>query len=236
MLNITLDASTKSVDINECEEQDHGCDYCENAYGGYQCTCPAGFELADDDKHCVDVDECTAGEDETDESGSICSHECHNTIGSFECRCPDAFHLNNDRRTCVRDFCQDLYENPNKTRCSHECVDEVEGFRCHCPEGYLLDEVDQKTCHSAYSCEENQRKRCEPGRCRKVGSGDYRCECPDGYVQNDHSCHDRDECLLGRHDCSHECHNTVGSYRCSCPVGLTLSVDGKTCDDVDECA
>uniref|UniRef100_A0A182LZB6 Uncharacterized protein n=1 Tax=Anopheles culicifacies TaxID=139723 RepID=A0A182LZB6_9DIPT len=225
-------------DINECEEADHGCDYCENKYGGYQCTCPDGFELADDGKHCQDVDECSTDEEDPDAGGAVCSHECHNTIGSFECRCPDTFHLNNDQRTCVRDFCQDLYENPNKTRCSHECTDEVEGFRCHCPDGYLLDEVDQKTCHSAYNCDENQRKRCEPGRCRKVGSssGDYRCECPEGYVQNDHSCHDRDECLLGRHDCSHECHNTAGSYRCSCPVGLTLSADGKTCDDVDECA
>ncbi|XP_035788356.1 uncharacterized protein LOC118464801 isoform X2 [Anopheles albimanus] len=224
-------------DIDECEEQEHGCDYCENAYGGYQCTCPAGYELADDDKHCVDVDECADGDDEDGErhGSTICSHECHNTIGSYECHCPETFHLNNDRRTCVRDFCQDLYENPNKTRCSHECVDEVEGFRCHCPDGWLLDAGDQKTCRSAYSCDESQRRRCEPGSCRNTADGDYRCECPDGYVQNDHSCHDRDECQLGRHDCSHECHNTAGSYRCSCPVGLTLSSDGKTCDDVDEC-
>uniref|UniRef100_A0A182JP89 Uncharacterized protein n=1 Tax=Anopheles christyi TaxID=43041 RepID=A0A182JP89_9DIPT len=218
-------------DVNECEEQEHGCDYCQNAYGGYECTCPEGFELADDDKHCQDVNECAASDDE---EGSICSHECHNTVGSFECRCPDAFHLNNDRRTCVRDFCQDLYENPNKTRCSHECVDEVEGFRCHCPEGYLLDEIDQKTCHVEEGCNKHQRKRCEPGRCLKV-ENDYRCECPEGYGQGQHSCHDQDECLPGQHDCSHECHNTPGSYRCGCPAGLTLSADGKTCDDVNEC-
>ncbi|XP_058122985.1 uncharacterized protein LOC131293979 [Anopheles ziemanni] len=224
-------------DIDECVEEEHGCDHCQNAFGGYECICPEGYELADDDKRCQDVDECALGGDEEGDGGTICSHECHNTIGSFECRCPEAFHLNNDRRTCVRDFCQDLYENPNKTRCSHECADEVEGFRCRCPEGYLLDAVDQKTCRSAYSCDEGQQKRCDPGRCRRVDldSGDYRCECPEGYVQSDHSCHERDECQLGRHDCSHECHNTPGSYRCGCPVGLTLSADGKTCDDVDEC-
>nr|XP_040220896.2 fibrillin-2 isoform X3 [Anopheles coluzzii] len=222
-------------DINECEEQEHGCDYCQNAFGGYQCTCPAGYELADDDKHCQDVDECAASDDDdSGEGGSACSHECHNTVGSFECRCPDAFHLNNDRRTCVRDFCQDLYENPNKTRCSHECVDEVEGFRCHCPDGYLLDEVDQKTCRAEEGCNKHQRRHCEPGRCLRMES-DYRCECPEGYVQGQHSCQERDECMPGQHDCSHECHNTPGSYRCACPAGLTLSADGKTCDDVNEC-
>ncbi|XP_040151178.1 fibrillin-2-like [Anopheles arabiensis] len=222
-------------DINECEEQEHGCDYCQNAFGGYQCTCPAGYELADDDKHCQDVDECAASDDDdSGEGGSACSHECHNTVGSFECRCPDAFHLNNDRRTCVRDFCQDLYENPNKTRCSHECVDEVEGFRCHCPDGYLLDEVDQKTCRAEEGCNKHQRRHCEPGRCLRTES-DYRCECPEGYVQGQHSCQEQDECMPGQHDCSHECHNTPGSYRCACPAGLTLSADGKTCDDVNEC-
>nr|XP_040220897.2 fibrillin-2 isoform X4 [Anopheles coluzzii] len=230
----TLNGHT-CIDINECEEQEHGCDYCQNAFGGYQCTCPAGYELADDDKHCQDVDECAASDDDdSGEGGSACSHECHNTVGSFECRCPDAFHLNNDRRTCVRDFCQDLYENPNKTRCSHECVDEVEGFRCHCPDGYLLDEVDQKTCRAEEGCNKHQRRHCEPGRCLRMES-DYRCECPEGYVQGQHSCQERDECMPGQHDCSHECHNTPGSYRCACPAGLTLSADGKTCDDVNEC-
>ncbi|XP_041774174.1 fibrillin-2 isoform X3 [Anopheles merus] len=230
----TLNGHT-CIDINECEEQEHGCDYCQNAFGGYQCTCPAGYELADDDKHCQDVDECAASDDdELGEGGSACSHECHNTVGSFECRCPVAFHLNNDRRTCVRDFCQDLYENPNKTRCSHECVDEVEGFRCHCPDGYLLDEVDQKTCRAEEGCNKHQRRHCEPGRCLRMES-DYRCECPEGYVQGQHSCQERDECMPGQHDCSHECHNTPGSYRCACPAGLTLSADGKTCDDVNEC-
>ncbi|XP_058456120.1 fibrillin-2-like [Malaya genurostris] len=224
-------------DIDECEEQEHGCDYCRNAYGGYECICPAGFELADDDKSCHDVDECKNydPDDKDDESVGVCSHECVNTVGSFECRCPDMFHLNVDRRTCVRDFCADLYENPNKTRCSHECKDGTEGFTCVCPEFYMLDEFDRKTCRNVYSCGEEFKKRCDPGVCRMVEGGDYRCECPPGYQQHDHSCHDLDECELGRHKCSHDCRNTPGSYRCECPPGLTLSTDSQTCDDVDEC-
>ncbi|XP_055612398.1 fibrillin-1 [Uranotaenia lowii] len=165
----------------------------------------------------------------------ICSHECVNTVGSFECRCPENFHLNSDRRTCVRDFCADLYENPNKTRCSHECKDGTEGFVCSCPEFYILDEMDGKTCRNVYSCGEEYKRRCNPGICRMVDGGDYRCECPTGYQQHDHSCRDLDECESGRHRCSHNCRNTAGGYECSCPKGLTLSGDEHTCDDVNEC-
>ncbi|XP_038117535.1 multiple epidermal growth factor-like domains protein 6 isoform X3 [Culex quinquefasciatus] len=239
---LRLSSSGACEDIDECVEQDHGCDYCRNAYGGYECTCPAGYELADDDKTCQDVDECaTYGEDgeDYDEDGeakvSICSHDCVNTVGSFECWCPENFHLNIDGRTCVRDFCADLYENPNKTRCSHECKDGTEGFVCGCPEFHILDEFDQKTCRNVYSCGEEFKKRCNPGVCRMVQGGDYRCECPAGYQQHDHSCHDIDECELGRHMCSHDCHNTAGTYVCSCPRGLKLSSDERTCDDIDEC-
>ncbi|KAH7968646.1 hypothetical protein HPB52_010502 [Rhipicephalus sanguineus] len=38
-----------------------------------------------------------------------------------------------------------------------------------------------------------------------------------------------DECLIGRHNCSHVCVNVPGSYKCSCPEGMTLSDDGITC-------
>jgi len=38
--------------------------------------------------------------------------------------------------------------------------------------------------------------------------------------------------------CSHSCLNTLGSYRCFCPPGMSLSNDGHvcrgTCDDDDD--
>ncbi|XP_019628173.1 PREDICTED: uncharacterized protein LOC109472761 isoform X2 [Branchiostoma belcheri] len=35
--------------------------------------------------------------------------------------------------------------------------------------------------------------------------------------------------------CEQTCTNTTGSFQCSCLVGFSLSSDGFTCDDVDEC-
>lgn len=31
------------------------------------------------------------------------------------------------------------------------------------------------------------------------------------------------------------CTNTIGSYRCQCPSGLRLSLDSKSCEDINEC-
>lgn len=39
---------------------------------------------------------------------------------------------------------------------------------------------------------------------------------------------DENECEVGN-PCSHACHNVVGTYYCSCPRGLSISADGRTC-------
>ncbi len=35
--------------------------------------------------------------------------------------------------------------------------------------------------------------------------------------------------------CAHNCHNTIGSYNCSCNIGYRLNMDGFGCDDINEC-
>ena len=40
---------------------------------------------------------------------------------------------------------------------------------------------------------------------------------------------DINECETENGQCEASCQNTVGSYRCGCPSGLRLQLDGKTC-------
>lgn len=41
---------------------------------------------------------------------------------------------------------------------------------------------------------------------------------------------ENNECRLVRTLCDQNCHNTAGSYTCSCNTGYTLDSDGFTCD------
>ena len=48
---------------------------------------------------------------------------------------------------------------------------------------------------------------------------------------------DIDECKEKSGICEHLCHNTYGSYHCSCKHGyVSSSMNKHHCEDVDECA
>jgi hypothetical protein len=50
------------------------------------------------------------------------------------------------------------------------------------------------------------------------------------------STEDINECAdPNTHNCSQECRNTIGSYKCLCSRGYQLGEDGFSCKDVDEC-
>lgn len=88
-------------------------------------------------------------------------------------------------------------------------------------------------------CTIHDHDKCSPGMCTVKGSNHHQikeCECPSGFTAHHEQCIDLDECQnFGLNECSHECHNTFGSYYCSCPDGLTLSGNRKECLDFDEC-
>lgn len=131
----------------------------------------------------------------------------------YSCRCPSGFTLQNDYRTCKEDISLETNQ-----------VDE---------EDYGDNEVDE--AETIVECSSDDHEHCSPGNCLIVGK-EKECSCPSGFIQRARKCVDFDECEHGSHQCSHSCHNTEGSFKCSCPVGLRLSDDEQTCDDFDECS
>ncbi|KAM4745095.1 sushi domain-containing protein 1 [Anableps anableps] len=91
------------------------------------------------------------------------------------------------------------------------------------------------TCHANATCED-----------KLDGSGKV-CNCKYGFVGNGRTfCQDKDECQIGASKiCGQHttCHNTHGSYYCTCLAGYSPSNnmavfipnDGTHCQDIDEC-
>ncbi|XP_036953207.1 sushi domain-containing protein 1 isoform X3 [Acanthopagrus latus] len=100
-------------------------------------------------------------------------------------------------------------------------------------EGHTLDVC--ATCHANAICDD-----------KLDGSGKV-CNCKYGFVGNGRTyCQDKDECAIGASRiCGHHtiCHNTFGSYYCTCLAGYSPSNnmevfipnDGTHCQDIDEC-
>ncbi|XP_071378180.1 sushi domain-containing protein 1 isoform X2 [Centroberyx affinis] len=91
------------------------------------------------------------------------------------------------------------------------------------------------TCHTNAICDD-----------KTDGSGKV-CNCMYGFVGNGRTfCQDKDECQIGaKRICGQHtsCHNTYGSYYCTCLSGYSPSNnmatfipnDGTHCQDIDEC-
>nr|XP_019949285.1 PREDICTED: sushi domain-containing protein 1-like isoform X2 [Paralichthys olivaceus] len=99
--------------------------------------------------------------------------------------------------------------------------------------GQILDVC--ATCHANATCENKL----------PVGSGKV-CNCKYGFVGNGRTfCQDKDECQTGAQICGQhtKCHNTYGSFYCTCLSGynpsnnlaIFIPNDGTHCKDIDEC-
>ncbi|XP_061891515.1 growth arrest-specific protein 6 [Entelurus aequoreus] len=97
-----------------------------------------------------------------------------------------------------------------------------------------------KTKQDLITCVHNIPDQCSPSPCNSRGTvrcedkkGAFHCHCFTGWTGA--QCEkDVDECSKRNGGCDHECHNTVGSYHCSCRQGYML-VGRHMCNDLDEC-
>uniref|UniRef100_F6V250 Signal peptide, CUB and EGF-like domain-containing protein 2 n=1 Tax=Ornithorhynchus anatinus TaxID=9258 RepID=F6V250_ORNAN len=242
-------------DIDECDnELNGGCVHeCFNIPGNYRCTCYDGFMLAHDGHNCLDVDECLL-------NNGDCQHTCVNTMGSYQCHCQVGFFLSDNQHTCIHHSEEGLSCMNGDHSCSHICRKTPKGgVACDCRPGFQLAK-NQKDCiltcnHGNGGCQH---------KCDDTVNGPE-CGCHPKYkVHPDgKACLDREEAVLGLPEnnstvavdldkrvkrrllmetcavnnggCDRTCKDTSTGVHCSCPVGFTLQLDGKTCKDIDEC-
>ncbi|KAM8857751.1 epidermal growth factor-like protein 6 isoform 1-T1 [Synchiropus picturatus] len=109
------------------------CQYgCEEVQGEIRCLCPsAGLQLGQDERTCVDIDECVTGK-------NLCPYnrQCVNTFGSYYCKCQDGYDLKyvNGKYDCL-----DLDECLSGThKCSQHaaCVNTQGSYKCKCNSGF----------------------------------------------------------------------------------------------------
>ncbi|XP_066959442.1 multiple epidermal growth factor-like domains protein 6 isoform X2 [Macrobrachium rosenbergii] len=222
----------KSCQVEKgCNSRRNQCQHsCIDTPGGFRCTCPSGYLLDTDGIACKDTDECSR-----DNGG--CEQVCTNTDGSYFCSCRTGYELWNG--TLCRSFqplvalsmvtekvpsgnCRD-----NNGGCQQLCHDVANGSLCSCHPGYFLD-PDGRSCQQLEGCGQEQSKLCQH-ECVDTPAG-FECICLPGYVldYDGFGCNDTDECLEDSGGCSQLCHNTGGSYSCSCMVGYEL-IDETNC-------
>ncbi|ELV10612.1 Latent-transforming growth factor beta-binding protein 1 [Tupaia chinensis] len=252
-------------EINECTVNPDicGAGHCINLPVRYTCICYEGYKFSEQQRKCVDVDECLRPD--------VCGEgHCVNTVGAFRCEyCDSGF------RMTRRGHCQDIDECVNPSTCpeeqcvnspgSYQCVPCTEGFRgwngqcldidecqqgnlcingqckntegsfrCTCGQGYQLSATEDQ-CEDIDECQ--HRHLCSHGHCRNT-EGSFQCVCDQGYrasALGDH-CEDINECEQPGLCGPHgECLNTEGSFHCVCEQGFSISADGRACEDIDEC-
>ncbi|CAG05897.1 unnamed protein product, partial [Tetraodon nigroviridis] len=109
------------------------CQYgCEEVQGEIRCLCPSpGLQLGQDEKTCVDIDECVTGK-------NLCPYnrQCVNTFGSYFCKCQEGYDLKyvDGKYDCVdHDEC-----GAGTHKCSHhaDCLNTQGSYRCRCKPGF----------------------------------------------------------------------------------------------------
>ena len=217
---------------------------CIDVEHGFECECDEGFELSPDRTQCIDINECDS---------KCLNGNCVNMPGSFACECPGGYHYNIAEGTCNDD--DECLSQP----CSNgRCRNFNGGFECLCEEGLELDEsglicqdkrlepcwlgLDDDTCQNNIQGEYTAEICCATqgaawgDKC--TDCRDIRLQCKKGFIYDlaTQQCMDANECHIYPDICKGgaKCVNSIGSFVCECPPGLTLDHTERRCVDTRE--
>ncbi|XP_065119311.1 protein lin-12-like isoform X2 [Paramisgurnus dabryanus] len=242
----TICESGYILDGTQCKDEDE-CEYevpicgdnavCYNTLGSYYCHCKKGFTppgnfTQETSKKCQDINECL--EDSID-CGPNAS--CHNTVGNYTCFCNSGYFANNNADTFMdRQGVQCIDRNECEVvsglcGINTRCHNTPGSYYCTCAPGFRLRSGQTNfTDPSTDSCETDicyaDKSICGEGFCKNSKDG-HECECKPGftnYGNKQMKCTDRNECevVSGLCGINTRCHNTPGSYYCTCAPGFRL--------------
>lgn len=177
---------------------------------------------------CEDIDECKSNPCKRGE-------KCLNLNGRYQCipfiHCKSGYELNE-----AGTGCEDVNEctrGTHKCKSSQICKNGPGYYICQCPPGHKLNPDNE--CEDINECEFYRERICSHNAECVNTVGSYECKCKEGFRSNQHACDDIDECSEVSGLCHQNCVNLWGGYRCSCNRGFTLSIDNRTCTDINEC-
>ncbi|PVD36007.1 hypothetical protein C0Q70_02977 [Pomacea canaliculata] len=203
-------------DHDEC--QDHICaQLCSNTMGSFSCSCNNGYMLNDDKRTC-----------------SACPYLRYGFECRQMCQCNDREERCDNVKGCVckAGWTGNINECESTFPCEtqhEECKNFAGGFYCTCIKGYMKA---GNHCVVRDVCAAFNLTTCERAHGCTLDDNDKPvCICDSGYeLSTDHeSCQDLDECRQGVVNCSHTCNNKDGGFVCSCPLGMKLDEDYRTC-------
>lgn len=91
-LSSALPSHSETASPEQCRQAE--CEHsCTTYTGSIECTCNTGYQLCDNRKSCLDIDECAI-------INGGCAHQCHNTHGSYYCGCSQGYILSDDKINC----------------------------------------------------------------------------------------------------------------------------------------